>query len=66
VLVQETTVATIDGWKITVGNIMEDDWVGVDGVSRHGLTAEIGVYDRNKTEQAHGTLGEGGVLQING
>ncbi len=64
--IQETTAATIDGWKITVGNIMTDDWTGPDGSPRHGLTAEIGLYDERKTAHGKLTLGEGGMLEIKG
>jgi hypothetical protein len=66
VSIQETTVATLDGWKVTVGNIMTDDWVGPDGGRRHGLTAEIGLYDERKAERDRRTLGEGALLEING
>nr|MDO8110159.1 hypothetical protein [Candidatus Sigynarchaeota archaeon] len=64
--IQETTVATIDGWKVTVGNIIIDDWTGPDGSPRRGLTAEIGLYDERKAERGRLTLGEGGLLEIKG
>ncbi len=65
IAIQETTAATIDGWKVTVGNIMTDDWTGPDGTPRHGLTAEFGVYDERKAGRKL-TMGEGGVLEIKG
>ncbi len=66
IAIQETTAATIDGWKVTVGNIMIDDWTGPDGSPRRGLTAEIGVYDERKAARGKLTLGEGGQLEIKG
>ncbi len=66
IAIQETTAATIDGWKVTVGNIMTDDWTGPDGSPQHGLTAEIGLYDERKAARGKHTLGEGGQLEIKG
>ena len=39
VRIEETTVATIEGWRVTVGNIMEDRYAGPDGAERRASRA---------------------------
>jgi hypothetical protein len=66
ITIQETTAATIDGWKITVGNIMDDTWTGSDGKERTGITASVGIYDEKKAEKMHRTVGKGATFEIKG
>lgn len=66
VRIEETTVATIEGWRVTVGNIMEDRYAGPDGAERRGLTAEVGLYDEARAPKGERTVGEGAALQIAG
>lgn len=66
VKIEETTVATIDGWRVTCGNIMKGKWTLPDGSSREGPSAEVGLYDDQRAERGERTVGEGAVLEIAG
>ena len=66
VSIEETTVATIDGWRITVGNIMKGKWRLPDSTEREGITALVGIYDENRIEKGEWTVGEGAVIIISG
>src|SRR5262245_49437682 len=66
VRIEETTVATVDGWRVTVGNIMKGKWRGPDGQEREGVTALVGLYDEKKAARGESTVGEGAQLTIAG
>lgn len=66
VSIEETTIATIDGWRITVGNIMKGRWRLPNGTEREGISAEVGIYDENRVEKGEWTVGEGTVINISG
>ncbi|MEY3014057.1 MAG: hypothetical protein RIT45_2792 [Pseudomonadota bacterium] len=64
--IEETTVADIDGWRVTAGNLMRDRFTRADGSSAEGPTIELGLYD--DAGEAHGepTVGVGSVVRIAG
>ena len=64
--IEETTVADIDGWMVTVGNVMQGQWRRADGTSCSGLSAEIGLYDDELEPHGEFTVGVGSELQIAG
>ena len=64
--IEETTVRAIDGWKVTVANIMKGKWRLPDGREREGLTAVVGLYDEKKADKGERTVGEGAALEIAG
>ena len=66
VRIEETTVGTIDGWMVTVGNIMKGKWKTPDGKEREGLTAQVGLYDEKKADKGERIVGEGAALTIAG
>jgi len=66
VRIEETTVGDIDGWMVTVGNIMSGEWVDASGLNCQGLSAEIGLYDDERSPRGEPTVGAGAVLQIAG
>jgi hypothetical protein len=66
VRIEETTVGTIDGWRVTVGNIMKGKWRGADGREREGITAQVGLYTEKNEERGEVTVGEGAELTIAG
>ncbi len=63
---EETTVADIDGWMVTVANIMAGEWTDHTGATMRGLTVEIGLYDEDRGLQGEPTVGAGAVLRIDG
>lgn len=65
VRIEETTVATVDGWKVTVANIMKGKYQTAGG-EREGLTAVVGLYDDKKADQGERTVGLGSELRIAG
>ena len=63
--IEETTVATIRGWKVTVANILAGSYSTPAGEQR-GLTAVVGRYDEAKADQGELTVGAGSSLNIAG
>lgn len=63
--IEETTVATIRGWKVTVANILAGSYRTPAGEQR-GLTAVVGRYDEAKADQGELTVGAGSSLNIAG
>lgn len=63
--IEETTVATLRGWKVTVANILTGSYTTAAGPQR-GLTAVVGRYDEAKADQGEQTVGAGSTLQIAG
>ncbi|MFZ4577387.1 MAG: DUF6406 domain-containing protein [Myxococcota bacterium] len=64
VRIEETTVATLDGWKITVGNVM----LATDPANpnRKRPTAVVGRYDATKADQGERDVGVDDSLDIAG
>ena len=63
---EETTVGDIDGWMVTIANIMAGEWTDAAGATLRGMTVEIGLYDEDRTPQGEPTVGAGAVLRIAG
>ncbi len=63
--IEETTVATIRGWKVTVANILAGSYRTAAGEQR-GMTAVVGRYDEAKADQGEQTVGAGSTLAIAG
>jgi hypothetical protein len=61
--IEETTVATVQGWKITVANIMKGKYSTAAG-EQQGLTAVLGRYDEAKRDMGELTVGAGSTLTI--
>lgn len=64
VRIEETTVATIDGWKVTVANVMLAADPAQPGRKRP--TAQVGRYDADKADQGMREVGAEDVLDIAG
>lgn len=64
--IEETTVGDVDGWMVTVGNIMQGSWRDANDRPCSGLSAEVGLYDEDRTSHGEHTVGPGAVLQIAG
>jgi len=62
--IEETTVASIDGWKVTVGNLMAEPDAAKPGQKRG--TAQIGRYDAQGQEIGLQIVGTGDTLTIAG
>ena len=63
--IEETTVATMAGWKVTVANILPGKFSTPAG-ERQGLTAVVGRYDEARRDQGELTVGEGSEFVIAG
>lgn len=63
--IEETTVATIQGWKVTVANILPGKFSTPAG-EQQGLTAVLGRYDDAKRDQGELTVGVGSEFAIAG
>ncbi|MCO4761731.1 MAG: hypothetical protein KC502_09520 [Myxococcales bacterium] len=64
--IEETTVGDIDGWMITVANVMAGQWNDANGQVRTGLSVEVGLYDEDRTPVSEVTVGAGAALEIAG
>ncbi len=64
VRIEETTVATIDGWKVTVSNVMLAADPAQSGHKRP--TAQVGRYDAAKADQGEREVAAEAVLDIAG
>jgi hypothetical protein len=64
--IQATTVATINGWRVGVGNLFVDKYKLADGTEKEGLTAHVHFADEKNAEKGGAVVGEGSVLDING
>lgn len=64
VRIEETTVATIDDWKVTVANILSV--VNPEQPSQKKVTAQVGRYDVNKADQGERDVAQNDVLEIAG
>ncbi len=64
--IEETTVADVDGWMLTVGNVMRGRWVDADGRAHEGLSAELGIYDAERALVSEFTVGPGLEVRIAG
>lgn len=56
---RETTVRTVGGVQVGVGNILVDDYQAADGSSRHGLTARLHPEDGSRL-----VVGAGSVVAL--
>ncbi len=63
--IEETTVATIDGWMITVSNVLRGPYTTPEG-ARTGMTALVGRYDAAEKDHGEVTVGEGSRVEIAG
>ncbi len=63
--IEETTVATIQGWKVTVANILPGKFRTPTG-EQQGLTAVLGRYDQANRDQGELTVGAGSELTVAG
>lgn len=66
VRIEETTVAEIDGWRVTAGNLMRDRFVRADGSEEQGPSIELGLYDENGDARGEPTVGAGSAVTIAG
>lgn len=64
--IEETTAAELEGWRVTAGNLMADDYVDAQGGRHHGLTIELGLYDADGACHGEPTVGPGSVVAIAG
>lgn len=64
--IEETTVGDIDGWMVTVANIMPGSYQDADGASHEGMSAKVGLYDEDRADKGEARVGAGSVLTIHG
>lgn len=64
--IEETTVGDIDGWMVTVANVMRGTYRHADGAEREGISARVGLYDEDRSERGEARVGAGSVLVIKG
>ncbi len=66
VRIEETTVGSVGGWRVTAGNLLVDTYRDAAGHERRGPTIELGLYDGQ--DRAHGepTVGVGSAVEIDG
>lgn len=63
--IEETTVATIAGWKVTVANLLPGKFTTPAG-EQQGMTAVLGRYDEGRRDQGELTVGAGSEFSIAG
>jgi hypothetical protein len=58
----ETTVGSLDGQRVGVGNLMESDYTDAAGTARHGPTAQLFLLGRSE----RAIVGAGSVVSAGG
>ncbi len=62
--IEETTVGDIDGWMVTVANIMTGSYVSADRSAHEGMSAKVGLYDEDRGDHGETRVGPGSALTI--